>query len=330
MAQEPADVCIIGAGLSGLAAAGVLTDAGLSVSVIDKGRGVGGRLATRRIGDAKLDHGAQFFTVRGDDFRAVIDDAMAAGVVDVWCHGFAAEDGYPRYYCPDGMTALAKWLTSNLAGRGVVVETDQRAAHIEADTSTWRLPIESGGERLSRSLLVTSPVPQTLTLLADGGVELDPNIASALHAITYKPTFALLVTLESPSMLLPPGGIQRTEADLFTFISDNHLKGISNQPALTFHVNGEVSTSRWDDDAAIIISDLLKEAKPWLGDAPIVDVQLQKWKYAGPYTPHPERHVIAATHPGLLVLAGDAFGGPKVEGAFNSGLSAANALLTQR
>ncbi len=329
MIKTPADVCIIGAGLSGLAAAGMLADAGLSVAVIDKGRGVGGRLATRRIGDAKLDHGAQFFTVRGDDFRAVIDDAQAAGVVDVWCHGFTEEDGYPRYYCPNGMTALAKWLTSNVADRGVVVETGQRATQIERSEHGWRLPIESGGERLSRALLVTSPVPQTLTLLADGGVELDPNVASALHAITYKPTFALMVTLESASMLLPPGGVQRTEADLFTFISDNHLKGVSEKPALTFHVNGEASTSRWDDAPAIVISDLLTEAKPWIGDAPIIDVQLHKWKYAGPHTPHPERHLIAATEPGLLVLAGDAFGGPKVEGAFNSGLSAAKALLAQ-
>lgn len=59
-------IVIVGAGLSGLVAARSLAASGHDVSVLDKGRGVGGRLATRRIGDAVLDHGAQFFTVRTD------------------------------------------------------------------------------------------------------------------------------------------------------------------------------------------------------------------------------------------------------------------------
>lgn len=316
------DTIIIGAGLSGLTAAKVLADAGHAVSIIDKGRGVGGRLATRRIGEARLDHGAQFFTVRGDEFRAVIEAAQAAGVVDVWCHGFDEQDGYPRYYCPTGMTALAKWLADGLRTQGVSIETSHRALHIEAAENGWRLPIDEGGECTGKSLIVTSPVPQTIDLLADGNVELDPAVSSALEAITYKPTFALLVTLDGPSAIAAPGGIQQTEADLFTFISDNQLKGVSKTPALTFHVNGDVSTKHWNDAPESIIADLLVEAAPWIGDANIVDTQLQKWRFAGPYVPHPGRHLVAATTPGPLVLAGDAFGGPKVEGAFNSGMSA--------
>ena len=60
--QLNTETLIIGAGLSGLSAAQTLVRSGRSVLVVDKGRGVGGRLATRRIGDATLDHGAQFFT----------------------------------------------------------------------------------------------------------------------------------------------------------------------------------------------------------------------------------------------------------------------------
>ncbi len=325
--DQVTDVQIIGAGLSGLTAARVLTDAGRHVSIIDKGRGVGGRLATRRIDDATFDHGAQFFTVRGDDFREVIEQAIADGVVAVWCHGFDNDDGYPRYYCPQGMSGLAKWLTSDLRERGVHIGTATRAAHIEATTDAWRLPLVDGGERLTRSLIVTAPVPQTLQLLDDGAVSLSAEVSEQLGQITYKPTFALLVRLDAPSAVQPPGGIQRTEDDLFTFIADNHLKGVSATPALTFHVNGPVSTSRWDDKPADIIADLLVEAAPWIGDATVVDTQLQKWKFAGPYTPHPDRHLVVTTSPGPLVLAGDAFGGPKVEGAFNSGMSAGQALL---
>ena len=321
-----AKVCIVGAGLAGLTAARELARSGREVLVIDKGRGVGGRMATRRIGDAVLDHGAQFFTVRGDDFRATVDEAIAQSVVDVWCHGFGTEDGYPRYYCPRGMTALAKWLTEQITEAGGQIRLAERVSAIEPAEQGWRLPLESGEACNAQQLLVTSPVPQTLELLDAGNTVLQPTIRAELDAITYKPTIALLVSLDSKPAIPPPGGVQQTEDDVFTFIADDQQKGISPDPAATFHLNGSISSARWDDDPDTLVVDLINEARPWLGDADIVTAQLQKWKYAGPRNPHPDRCVVAATTPGTLVLAGDAFGGPKVEGAFNSGLAAAQAL----
>ncbi|MEK9837584.1 MAG: FAD-dependent oxidoreductase, partial [Ilumatobacter sp.] len=66
------DVLVIGAGLAGLAAARRMTAAGLTVRLLDKGRSVGGRLATRRMSGAVVDHGAQFFTVRGESLAAQV------------------------------------------------------------------------------------------------------------------------------------------------------------------------------------------------------------------------------------------------------------------
>ena len=105
---------VVGAGLSGLAAAGALSSAGHEVTVFDKGRGPGGRLATRRIGPATVDHGAQFFTVRSRRFEAMVEAWISAGVVGEWTRGFAdrigeyKEDGYPRYKGTRGMTAIAE------------------------------------------------------------------------------------------------------------------------------------------------------------------------------------------------------------------------------
>ncbi|HRA66197.1 MAG TPA: NAD(P)-binding protein, partial [Caldilinea sp.] len=47
---QPVDVVIVGAGLCGLMAGAVLAERGLRLVLLDKGRSVGGRLATRRIG----------------------------------------------------------------------------------------------------------------------------------------------------------------------------------------------------------------------------------------------------------------------------------------
>ena len=81
---QPTSCLIIGAGMAGLTAARVLARRGVVVTVVDKGRGVGGRMATRRLatdhGEARLDHGAQYFTARSDAFRRLVAEWLAEGV----------------------------------------------------------------------------------------------------------------------------------------------------------------------------------------------------------------------------------------------------------
>ena len=331
MTSSPAlPVGIVGAGVAGLAAALELLDEGRTVHLVDKGRGVGGRLATRRVGGARLDHGAQFFTVRGDALRTVIDPAIAAGVVDVWCHGFNGEDGHPRYYCPDGMTALAKWLAAEVASRGGVISLSEQVKSVNPEADHWSLAIAGGAKLSVGDLIITSPVPQTLGLLEAGRVTLNEQVRRDLEAITYMPTIGALVVLDAPSVIPSPGGIQQTQDDLFSFIADNQQKGISSKPAVTFHANGTFSSERWNDEPEDVLQKLLTAAEPWLGSARVVEAQLKKWTFATPLTPHGDRCVLAATSPGSLVLAGDAFGGPKVEGAFNSGQAAAKAVIERQ
>jgi len=43
------DVAIVGAGISGLSAAGRIRQAGLDVVILEKSRGLGGRASTRRM-----------------------------------------------------------------------------------------------------------------------------------------------------------------------------------------------------------------------------------------------------------------------------------------
>ena len=323
------DVAIIGAGMAGLSAARTLRAAGLNVIVVDKGRGVGGRLATRRIGDARLDHGAQFFTVRGDDFRSMVDEAIAAEVVHVWCHGFSGDDGYPRFACAGGMTGLAKWMAADLAESGDL-KLSTRIEHIGHDGSQWTLADDTQTVASAPAVIITAPVPQTLDLFAASEMAPDAQILEELQQIQYKPVLGLLVTLDSPSALQSPGAVQATEDDHFTFIADNVAKGVSTSPAVTFHANGAVSSQRWDDPEDVVIQDFLEVAKPWIGDAAVLEVELKRWRFAGPRQPHPERCVVAFNSPGLIVLGGDAFGGPKVEGAFNSGLACAQKTLVER
>src|SRR3954452_22129381 len=99
---------IIGAGRSGLSAARVLQHAGWSVVVADKGRGVGGRMATRRIGESRVDHGAQFITVRDPRFAVAVRQWESACVVRPWF-----TDGEHTRYCgTEGMAGIVKHMSS--------------------------------------------------------------------------------------------------------------------------------------------------------------------------------------------------------------------------
>ena len=57
-----------------------------------------------------------------------------------------------------------------------------------------------------------------------------------------------------------------------------------------------------------------------------VDRDIFRWPYAVPLSTYPERYLLSVLTP-PLAFAGDAFDGPRVEGAVLSGLAAAGALF---
>jgi predicted NAD/FAD-dependent oxidoreductase len=308
---------IVGAGLSGLMAAQSLTRNGHDVIVFDKGRGVGGRLATRRIGDATLDHGAQFFTVRSEEFASHVNDWLAAGVVHEWCRGFDSEDGHPRYAGSKGMSGIAKHLA-----QGLDVRTSALVFSLERTATGYKVITDDGIAHACDKVLLTAPIPQSFSLMFGGAIEMPDD----MRTIDYDRTLGLLAVLDSNNhKVKSPGGMQFPD-DVFSFIGDNSAKGISATHALTFHANPEWSREHFDRELDEIHSLLLTAARPWLGEATILESQPKKWRFATPRTTWPEPIWIDPS--GTLALAGDAFAGPKMEGAALSGLAAAQALVT--
>lgn len=308
-------VVIVGAGIAGLVAARELAAHDVDVILVDKGRSVGGRLATRRIGGALLDHGAQFFTARTPAFQARVDDWIERGVVHVWNHGFDGDDGHPRYVGSAGMNSIAKDLAV-----GLTVETSTMAFTVREGSHDhrWDLVIDDGTARPADAIILTSPIPQSLALLVDAGVDFD---GSPMRT-EYDRTIGLLTTLDGRPRLPSSGGVQDGD-DVFSFVGDNASKGISSVPAVTFHANPAWSEAHWDDDD--LVEQLSSAATSWLGDAAIVEAQVKKWRLATPRSIWPDP--CWTTGGCTIVLAGDAFAGPKIEGAHNSGLAAAHILL---
>jgi len=310
-------IVVVGAGIAGLIAAQSLSKSGHDVVVVDKGRSPGGRIATRRIDDATLDHGAQFFTVRDSLFESHVSEWIASGVVTEWCRGFDTtaqnNDGYPRYRGVHGMTDIAKHLAQGLDMRcNTLAFSIARGA-----TSKWQLKIDDGSVLDADAIIVTCPLPQAYALLVTANIELPESMPRT----EYDRTICLLAVLNQSSAVTKPGGLQNPD-ETFSFIADNAIKGISSAVALTMHANPQFSLEHWDTSTDDVQRLLLERASPWIGAATVITSQIKKWRLATPLTIWPERYWAND----MIVLAGDAFGGPKIEGAALSGLSAANYL----
>ena len=311
-------VTVVGAGLAGLLAARELTANGHDVVVLDKGKGVGGRLATRRIGDAAFDHGAQFFTVRDPRFQAIVDGWLKAGVVRVWCHGFGAEqDGYPRYVGSTGMTAIAKHLAN-----GLDVRTSSLVFSVlPAEARAWTTTLDTGETFDSDAVILTAPIPQSFGFAFTAGVEFPDD----LRTIDYDRTLGLLAVLDGPTAIPAPGAVQNPD-DVFSFIGDNKAKGISPVHAVTFHANPQWSAEHWDTPHDEAVELLTKAARRYLGGSNITASNFKRWRFATPQRNWPDR--TWSNDSRTLVVAGDAFAGPRVEGAALSGLDAAAVVMS--
>jgi predicted NAD/FAD-dependent oxidoreductase len=314
-------VIVVGGGIAGLLAARTLQDAGCAVVVLDKGRGVGGRMATRRLDAAVCDHGVQFMTARDPTFQTLVRRWLAAGVLTQWCLGFSEEsDGHPRYRGTPNMTAVPKLLASSLN-----VRLQQRVSKIVLEDDRWCVKTESGEKFFGGALILTAPVPQSLALLVESGIALPAAMAAELTAITYEPCLAVVATLDSPSAVPPPGAVKVTEG-MVSWLADNQVKGISPVPSLTIHASSKFSWTHLEGDLKEAGRQLIAAVQPWLGASRVTEFQVHRWRYSKPIQSHRELCVMTCAGP-PLALAGDAFGGNgRIEGAALSGLAAAEAV----
>jgi len=319
---------VVGAGIAGLLAAHRLIAAGLRVVVIERGVVPGGRLATARIGRGLADTGAQFFTARSAEFQQLVAHWLHRGIVFEWSRGWsdgslvgASPDGYPRFAARGGFAELARHLSG-----GLPVYTGTSITSVSIEKGKW-WSVGTGGLALSAAaLLLTPPVPQSLALL--GGVMLPEAEREILEAIRYGPCLCGLFVVEGGSHLPPPGALQRPNAPV-AWIADNRQKGISPETrVLTVHAGPIASATRWEQEEASVLSWMWAELKPWLDvEAVPRATRLIRWPAAIPLQVHPLPYVSNETLAAPLLFAGDAFAGPRVEGAALSGLAAADALL---
>lgn len=320
-------VAVVGAGLSGLTCARSLADRGHHVRIFEKARGPGGRMSTRRSGDWRFDHGAQYFTVRDSRFARTVESWRQDGTVEKWDgttavldHGLIkVNDGTTeRYVGVPGMNAVCQHLAADLE-----VSYQTRVESLELMNDRWRLVAEGGAE-LGRfdAVVISAPAPQTAQLLEN----VAPDIASQAGATKMAPCWAVMVGFPGPLATGFDGAF--VDNSPLNWVARNASKpGRSDGEGWVLHASPEWSQRHLEiehETAAGLLLDAFDEALGGLEATP-VHLEAHRWRYALPV--EALAAVCLFNRELRLAACGDWCGGPRVEGAFLSGFAAAEGLL---
>lgn len=299
------DCLIIGAGISGLVLAHRLQSAGFTVVVVEKSKGVGGRLATRRDGAATYDHGAQFYKVSNQSTWRLDDLWSQAKLADTWFY-----DESSVYRCAEGgMTRFAKHLAQNLN-----IALEQKVISIAKSNDVL---CESGLIFKAQHIFISSPLPQTLDILRASHMEYPKD----LDTIDYAKALVGLFEVESTSARLEKiNYLQNIDSRIFS-ISNQLSKKVSLSLAFTVVMQPSWSHKHFADadvDNLQKITELFSNHLKTLDPSfTIKKQQLKKWRFSHP-TSHYAKPYVAVGPSQNIFLLGDAFGGPSLRGAVSS------------
>ena len=304
-------VIIIGAGMAGLACARKLADAGMAPVVLDRGRGIGGRVATRRAGDLQFDHGAQYVNAQGAGFASVLDTLENAGALAGWADG----TGRTHTVGVLGMSALPKALGSELD-----IRQNTQVLRLTPDAGGWLLHLADGPLRAEK-VVITVPAPQVASLLGA-----DHPLVAPLGAVQMAPCLTLMAAVPGPAPFLT----RKDPDDPLSWIAQDSAKPGRPQGHGTLWVaqaGAAFSMAHLEDDPATLTARMLPLLCDRLGAhiATVTHASTHRWRYAR--VTQPLGQPFLRSDDASLYLGGDWCLGARIEAAWDSGIAIAADLL---
>lgn len=321
--MSDSDILIVGAGLAGLACAGDVQVRGTAVRLVDKARGVGGRASTRRWDEVRVDHGAPYFTARGERLQNLAEEWERAGWLRVWCRGFPVWEGavkerppgHPRYAPLDGMSRLAKHLA-----QGLEVHTQAQVTALRREQGRWTAQCADGRAFTAPRIVLNLPAAQIVPLVRD----FLPT--TPLESVAFGPAWSVLLRLEQDLTVEWPA-LELRHPVLAWAARDHTKRRAGAPPTLVAHAQGAWSRERLEDDPETVTGQVLAALRDTIGPIAVRAAQAHRWRYSQPTVTFPATHY---WNPELsLGWCGDWCGGPRVEGALESGWDLARTLSSE-
>ncbi|MGF1551639.1 MAG: NAD(P)/FAD-dependent oxidoreductase [Paracoccaceae bacterium] len=317
---------IVGAGVAGLACATRLAEAGRRVSVIEKSKGLGGRLATRRAEVGAFDHGPPGFTAADPGFRAAVEHAVAAGAAAPWPGGEAVVLSGPPGEAFVGLPGASGFARGFLGGAPVEVRFASEARALARSGAGWRVEADGIEAEAFDALVLAVPAPQARRLLDADSDAYAATATAGLDAVAYRPVMTAMLALDGTL----PAGVERRVRDhpvLAKAIRQSALPGRDGPgERWVIHAAADWSRANLDTEKPAIADALVAAFAEAVGDLPGETYRAgHRWRYALTETPLGRPCLWDADR--RLGLCGDWCLGDGVEHAWCSGVAMAEAVL---
>lgn len=317
MGSSDKTIAIIGAGMAGLSCAQALSAAGHKVRLFDKGRGPGGRMATRRAevcgATLRFDHGAQYFKALDSAFAVQCQEWRAAGVLADWpAAGDGALVGAP------GMNAVIRHMAERLD-----VVWGARVEQIEwwDAQRQWRLHSDADAANFA-GVVCATPAEQAAVLLEGSATA----YAAKAREVLSDPCWAVMASFDGPLEIAQD--TLRSDDGPIAWAARNSAKpGREGAESWVMHASKARSLELLDEAKEDVAQQLLRDFFKETRLKPVAPVHLaaHRWLYAFPRV---EEAQVSLWDEALRIGAcGDWLVAPNVEGAWLSGQHLAAQML---
>lgn len=323
-------IAIIGAGLAGITVANKLKNHA-DITIFEKSRGVGGRIATRRAETYNFDHGAQFFTIKTNEFKEFCQPLIDHGIMKCWNGNFVEIDNQgitqrriwdnnnPHYVGAPTMNAIGKYLSI-----GLNIQLETQVQSISKKGKKWSV-YDANEQSLGCYdwVIITAPATQTLNL-----VDSKSKFYDKIKSIKMQACFSLMLGFETPIPVEFNAALIRN-ADI-SWISVNSSKPDRNTPfSLLIHSTNNWADKHIDDDKHEVLQYLRDHTSEILGyDLNKANHQdIHGWRYANIAKQSGQQYLI--DYKDNIGICGDWLMQGRVESAFISGSEIANEILEQ-
>ncbi|MFB1298815.1 NAD(P)/FAD-dependent oxidoreductase [Mycobacterium sp. pW049] len=298
-------VAVIGAGMSGAACAQALSEHGIAVDVLERGRTGGGRMSSPTVQERRVDLGAAYLTAKDESFSAVVDDWVRRGLARPWTDTFDVvspdgrdtSSGPVRYAAADGLRSLVR---------------DLLPGDVRYESHTDSVDVLDHD-----AVVLAMPDPQAARLIPD-----------AFEWVDYEPVIAVAAGWPELCWDVSDAAFVNDDPDVSCIADDGARRG-DGAPVLVVHTTAGRARRHLDrpDDA---VAPALAAVRRLLGVAGEPTwTHVHRWTFAKPVGTHGDDAYGLLTGGRPIGVCGDAWspsGAPRVESAWLSGRRLAGAI----
>ncbi|MDR8394422.1 FAD-dependent oxidoreductase [Aliifodinibius sp. S!AR15-10] len=327
---------IIGASLAGLVAGKKLGRAGHDITIIEKNRTLGGRLATLDDGNGNLfDYGVSHFHARKKDFKTFVNYLEEEKIVQEWSSRFEYFDGEQlhdlnpnrspelHYSSTNGFSKIAdklsRWvdIKSSVQAGGLTYIGDDRTKK-----RAWMINLTDISVFECDAVIIATPAIQAYGILLTAQDETPARrILRHVDEFQYDPSFTIMASYEDQGV--PEWDAVECLDENLKWIINESTKRNNADTSLVIHSAASFARKNKEQDPEQIANQLLQHAADVTGESWISQPKAKHfhhWKYASCKNPIDEDFMELEMDEAPLAIIGDYLGGNSVESSYLSGL----------